>query len=323
MKWHIDFPINPIYPTANYGDRILLTGSCFAESIGARLIQSKFDVVINPSGILYNPASIVQSLLACFTGKKYTKDDLFRHHGLWHSWDHHEKFSHPDADTCLKAINSSMEKARAQLASTDWLIITLGTAGIYRLRANNRVVANCHKAPSSDFEFSLMKPEEVVSLFDNFMHRIFQKNKKVKIIFSVSPVRYARQGLVESNLSKAVLLYAIHHLIKKFDRLYYFPAYEIVTDELRDYRFYKEDMVHPNEQAVQYVWDKFVKYFMSTDTQKVMEEIHPIVQAAQHRPLHADSEEYQRFAQIQLEKINKLENKYLHFDFSEEKKSFK
>lgn len=323
MKWHIDFPVNPIYPPADYRNKMLLTGSCFTESIGARLDQFKFDVVTNPSGILYNPASILHSLLGCINGKKYAKDDLFQHHGLWHSWDHHGRFSHPDADVCLKAINSSMEEAGTRLASADWLIITLGTAGVYRLKADNRVVASCHKMPSSDFEFSLMKSEEVISLFDNFMHRLFHTNKKVKIVFSVSPVRYIRHGLVKSNLSKSILLQAVHHLVNKFDRLYYFPAYEIVTDELRDYRFYKEDMVHPNEQAIQYVWDKFVSYFMCTDAQKLMEEVHPIVQAAQHRPLHADSVEYHHFIQIQLEKIEKLENKYPFFDFSKEKKSFK
>lgn len=323
MKWHIDFPINPIKPAANYQDKLLLAGSCFAENIGARLQQYKFDVVNNPHGILYNPASIMQSMLACLDGKKYSKDDLFRHHGLWHSWEYHERFSHPDADTCLEMINMSMETAGKQLASADWLILTFGTAGIYRLKKDNRIVGNCHKMPSSDFEFNLMKPEEIISGFDNFMHQLFHINKIVKIIFSVSPVRYVRQGLVESNLSKAVLLYAVHHLVNKFDRLFYFPAYEIVTDELRDYRFYKEDMVHPNETAVQYVWDKFVKYFMSENTKKIMDEIYPVIQAVQHRPLHPDSEEYGQFTQMQLRKINTLEHRYPFLNFNKEKNVFK
>jgi hypothetical protein len=319
MKWHLDFPLAPIDLPADYRDKILLAGSCFAENIGAFLMKYKFDAVINPHGILYNPASIVRSLESCLENKQYSEKDLFFDHGWWHSWDHHERFSRAGAQACLDTINTSLKEASHQLEGADWLILTLGSAGIYRLKNGNRIAGNCHKRPASDFDFGLMTPAETITVLDNFIHRLFQQNSKVKIIFTVSPVRYTRYGLAENNLGKSILLYAVHQLVGKFDRLYYFPAYEIVIDELRDYRFYAEDMVHPNVQAVEYVWDKFAGYFLSAQAHKVMEEIHPVLQAAGHRPLHRDSEEYKKFLQTQREKITSLEAKYPFLNFKKEK----
>lgn len=322
MKWQIEFPLTPIDRPADYQDKIMLVGSCFAENIGMFLDLYKLKPLVNPHGILYNPASIAQTLQAYLEGKRYAQEDLFYDHGLWHSWEHHERFSGSDRTVSVNTMNGSAEQGGNFLSEADWLIVTLGTAGIYRLKSENRVVANCHKRPASDFDFVMMTPQEVMAALDSIIHRLFFRNTKLKIIFTVSPVRYLRYGLTENNLSKAVLLYAVHHLVNKYERLYYFPAYEIVVDELRDYRFYAEDLVHPSEQALRYVWDKFARYFLSRDAHKLMEEIHPVLQAARHRPLHVDSGEYKKFVHWQTEKIAALEMQYPFLDFEKEKNEF-
>jgi hypothetical protein len=323
MKWKIDFKIDSINSPANYQDKMLIAGSCFAENIGRFLIKYKFDALINPHGILHNPASLVATLDVCLMNQKYTESDLFFDHGLWHSWDHHESFSNVDKSRCLRNINSSVEKAHEQFNQADWLILTFGSAGIYRLIAEGRIVSNCHKRPASEFDYYLMPPEKVISILDDFIQRLFEQNRKIKIVFTVSPVRYVRYGLTESNLSKAVLLYAVHELVKKYERLYYFPSYEIVIDELRDYRFYGEDLAHPSPQASQYVWDRFAEYFMSAEAKSILETIKDIIQSAGHRPLHPASGEYKKFAEAQLKRVENIEKDYPFINFEPEKEKFK
>lgn len=319
MKWHLDFPLERLTAPADFQDKMILAGSCFAQNIGDYLTRYKLDALINPHGILYNPASIVQSLEACLEKRLYGEKDLHFHHGLWHCWDHHERFSRADPQECLDGMNAAVEKAHSRLLQADWLIITLGSAGIYRLKKGHRIAGNCHKYPAEDFDFSLMTPAEAMAALDGFIHRLFHQNPRIRLIFTVSPVRYIRYGLTENNLSKSVLLYAVHQLVNKFDRLHYFPAYEIVIDELRDYRFFAGDLVHPNEQAIGYVWDKFVKYFMSPGAEAVIREIHPVIQAAGHRPLHAGSPDHDKFIRAQLEKIARLEYRYPFLNFDPEK----
>lgn len=318
MKWNLDFKFDAVDYPAEYQDKILMAGSCFAENIGRNLVKYKMDTLINPHGIMYNPASVVQSLDDCLENRKYHEDDLFFDHGLWHSWNHHEHFSHPEGAVCVDSINDSIQKSHHQLLHANWLIITLGTAGVYRLKATGKTVGNCHKRPANDFDFFLMKPEEVIATLDKFIHRLFQVNKKVRIIFTVSPVRYIRHGLIESNLSKSTLLYSVHHLIHKFDRLYYFPAYEVLIDELRDYRFYAEDMVHPNSVATEYIFNRFIDFFLSDAAKRIFHEVYPVIQAAAHRPLHPETEEYKKFIQNQLKKIKELEKSYPFLSFGDE-----
>lgn len=322
MKWYTDFKFDPISHPAGYQDKILMTGSCFAEHIGNYLRNYKFNVQVNPHGILFNPVSIVRSLDVCLGNERYTKSDLFFDHGLWHSWDHHEYFSHPDADKCIEVMNISVEKGFEQLTSADWLIITLGSAGVYNLKSGSRVVGNCHKRPSGEFEFSFMKPDDIISVLDGFIHRLFIHNKKIKIIFTVSPVRYLSYGLIKNNISKSALLYAVHHLVNKFDRIFYFPSYEIVIDELRDYRFFEEDLVHPNHQAIQYVCDRFITYFLSEEAQQIYSKIRPVIRAVQHKALHPESESLKDFAKAQYEKIELLMKSYPFLNFEQEKQHF-
>ncbi|NIG54856.1 GSCFA domain-containing protein [Chitinophaga sp. Cy-1792] len=307
MQFHLSFPITPLEEAIQYSDKLLLMGSCFAEEIGGELQSHRFNTMINPHGILFNPLSITHALTSYLDGKVYTKNDLFLHNDLWHSWDHHSRFSDTSADVVLERINRHQQEAAAYLEQADWLVITLGSAHAHFLKENNKLVANNHKVPAGHFYKKLIGAEEIITALDNVMHRLFFRNKKVKLLFTVSPVRYIRDGVVENNLSKAVLLQAVHHLVNKFDRLYYFPAYELVIDDLRDYRFYKEDMVHPNGQAIAYVWDKVVENCIHPASQEILHTIADISRAAAHRPFNPATPQHQQFVKTYIGKINQLQ----------------
>ncbi len=318
MNFRLTFPVAPLGPSMQYSDKLLLSGSCFAEEIGHRLEQHKFDVLLNPNGILFNPLSIAHSMQQYLDNKHYSADDLFLHEDIWHSWDHHSRFSGTDRDAVLAQINASQAAASERLREADWLVITLGSAHAYYLKENNRLVGNCHKVPDAAFTKKLIPADEVISALDNMMHRLFFVNRKVNILFTVSPVRYARDGVVENNLSKAVLLQAVHHLVNKFDRLFYFPAYELVLDDLRDYRFYKEDMVHPNEQAVQYVWEHFLKACVQPASQDVAHQIAEVIRAMGHRPFNRESPGHRQFMAAMEKKVKQLQEKNPSLNFGDE-----
>ncbi|HVI45599.1 MAG TPA: GSCFA domain-containing protein [Chitinophaga sp.] len=306
MHFHLGFQAPPLEQTIRYSDKLLLMGSCFAEEIGGKLGEHYFDTVINPHGILFNPLSITHALTTYLEGKQYTTADLFQHNDTWNSWDHHSRFSALSPETALDTINTAQRNAAATLADADWLIITLGSANVYVLKENNRIVGNCHKVPSAAFYKRTLTTEEVVTALDNMMHRLFFHNRKINILFTVSPVRYIRDGLVENNLSKAILLQSVHHLVKKFDRLFYFPAYELVIDDLRDYRFYKDDLVHPNATAINYVWEQVVKACLSSGSRELLHTIAEINRAAQHRPFNPQSSEHQQFLRTHAQKVKQV-----------------
>lgn len=318
MNFRLTFPVAPIEPSLQYTDKLLLTGSCFAEEIGARLHQNKFNVNVNPNGILFNPLSIAQSMQSYLDEKEYTANDLFLHEDLWHSWDHHSRFSDASKETVLKNINDSQAAATKRLKEADWLVITLGSAYAYALKENNHIVANCHKVPEQAFYKRLLTANEIIAALDNMMHRLFFQNRKVNILFTVSPVRYVRDGVVENNLSKAILLQAVHHLVNKFNRLFYFPAYELVIDDLRDYRFYKEDLVHPNELAINYVWESFAANCISTESQKILQQVTEITRARHHRPFNPQTPQHQQFLQAYVKKTKALTAAHPFLEMGEE-----
>lgn len=310
MQFHLNFPITPLSPAIEYGQELLLMGSCFAEEIGERLNASQFATLINPNGILFNPLSITRAITGYLDGKLYTETDLFQHQGLWRSWEHHSRYADADINAALDRINASQTAAINAIEKIDWLVLTFGSAHVYSLKENNQVVGNCHKMPAAGFSKRLLTVEEIVTALDNVMHRLFFRNRKVNILFTVSPVRYVRDGVVENNLSKAILLQAVHHLVNKFNRLHYFPAYELVIDDLRDYRFYKEDLVHPNDQAIQYVWEHVVKYCISTASQELLGNIAELLKAAQHKPFNPDTTQHKQFRQRNAEKVKQLMEKH-------------
>jgi hypothetical protein len=305
----------------DYGTPFLMLGSCFVENSGARLQQLKFDVVLNPFGIVYHPAPAAHNLERIITGNPYTKDEVQYHHELWCNFDHHGRFSHPDASVCLERINAELSRAHDQLARAKWLFVTFGTAWAYRLKSNGRIVANCHKFPASDFERTQFDVNEICAIWKKTMDGLRKFNPAVKVVFTVSPIRHLRDGAHENQLSKATLLLAVDRLNREVANTGYFPAYEIVLDELRDYRFYNEDMTHPNDTTIHYIWQRFCESYMTEDTLQTMKAVEDIVKAAAHRPIHHTSG-YRKFAANYLEKISKLKQQYLRFDFTEETRQF-
>lgn len=304
-----------------FDDGVLLSGSCFTEHMADRMRRHKFRVLENPHGVLFNPVSIASSLVRAIDGEPYSTFDLFRANGLWNNWDFHGRFSDPDPDAALESMNASVARANAFLRDAGWLFLTLGSAWVYLL-SDGRIVANCHKAPDSLFTRRLLTPEEVNAALDNLLHRLFQVNPDMRVILTVSPVRHMRDGYVENNRSKAVLLQAVHHLAGKFEGIHYFPAYELVVDDLRDYRFYAEDMVHPNHQATTYVWERFAESAFSGQTREAMKEIAALSAAMAHRPLHPDSSLHAEFMRSCLERTGALSARFPGLDFSEEFRRF-
>ncbi len=307
MDFRLEFNPKPFPTKLNHSHKLFLAGSCFTEQIGGKLAAHKFRVIDNPNGILFNPVSIAKSFISYIEQKEYSAADLFFQNDLWGSWEHHTKFK----------INKSQASAHDFLKTADWLLLTLGSAFVYELE-NKEVVANCHKVPTDKFAKRLMPVEEVQAVLDTLIHRLKQFNPGLKIIFTISPVRHLRDGFVENNRSKATLINAVHQLTDKFQDLFYFPAYELIMDDLRDYRFFAEDMVHPNYAATNYVWEKFVAACIDEPSQALMKEINTINAAKAHKAFNPASAAHQRFLKANLEKVQKLQQQYNYIDFSAE-----
>jgi hypothetical protein len=324
MKFHLDFDIKKLSVPIDHHHRLLLIGSCFTENIGEKLKNYKFPVLQNPNGILFNPVSVAEALTDYIENTRFSQDDLFTFNEGWHSWKHHSRFSGITPEDALSKINSSTNEAHGYLKQADFLMITLGSSFVYTFteKAINAktgsVAANNHQAPSDWFYRRLMTTEEVLHSLDNLIHRLFLFNPRLQIIFTISPVRHVREGVVENNRSKAVLIQAVHHLVDKFDKLFYFPAYELVIDDLRDYRFYAEDLVHPNYHATQYVWEKFVNACMDDKTRKLMEEIHAINLAFQHKPFNPTSTQHKKFLRSFYERTKSLQDQHPYLNFERE-----
>jgi hypothetical protein len=314
----------------DYHDKILLIGSCFTEHIGNTLEELKFSVLQNPNGILFDPVSVCKSLISYIQNKKYTEADLFDLNEVWHSWQHHSRFSNTNLQEAVRIINESQARAHQFLKKADWVIITLGSSFSYRLinttetskappsEEFGETVANCHRAPAQWFNKHLLEISETISLLDNCYHQLMQFNSKLNIIFTVSPVRHIRNGVIDNNRSKARLIEAVHSMVNKFDQLHYFPAYELVIDVLRDYRFYDIDLVHPNYMATEFVLEKFAETCISEESRQLMQEIKKIIIARKHRAFQPETKAHQQFLLSYFEKTKTLQEQYPFLDLKEE-----
>ena len=311
---HIKSPLNRI----TYADSIVAIGSCFTEHIGRRLEELKFPILQNPNGILFDPLSVCKSLNAYMEGRQYQEADLFFLNELWQSWDHHSHFSAMNAKEVLNNINTSQLSAYEQLKKTNWLIISLGSSFSYQLVENGQSVANCHRAPGQWFNKHLLTTNETVEALTQTIERLKVFNPACNIIFTISPVRHIRDGVVENNRSKARLLEAVHTLVDLYNHAHYFPAYEIVIDVLRDYRFFDIDLVHPNYAATEYVFEKFVSSFIDEEATSIMEEVKKIMTSYKHKPFHPETKAHQLFLQSNIDKIKELGSKFPYLDFSQE-----
>jgi GSCFA family len=326
MDFMVTIDLKKLPQPIRYGDKILLTGSCFTEHIGNALEASKFSVLQNPNGILFDPASVCKSLQSYIENKQYSESDLFQLNEVWNSWQHHSRFSNINAKKAVTIINASQQKAHAFLKEAKWMIITLGSSFLYRLTGlspgpspdGEGGVANCHRAPAQWFNKHLLEIEETVFMLKNCYQHLMKFNPGLNIILTVSPVRHTRDGVVENNRSKARLIEAVHHMAGKFDNVYYFPAFELVIDVLRDYRFYDVDLAHPNYMATEYVLEKFTEACIDEPSQQLMQELRKITVARNHRAFQPETKVHQQFLTTHFEKVKALKEKYPFLDLSEE-----
>lgn len=310
MKLSTDVDITSLAQKMRYKDKILLMGSCFADNIGTKLAKHYYSVLVNPFGVLFNPESIC-ALLSRAIGNGvepewFTRDDLFLNNGLYYSWLLHGEFANSSAETVLLNANKSLAECRDFLNNSKWIIITLGTSWIYRLKENNLVVSNCHKMPTELFDRERMCTKDIGNSLGGIFEKMFAINKELSIILTVSPVRHQKDGLHQNQLSKAALLLAADELCRSFANVHYFPAYEIMMDQLRDYRFYDTDMCHPNQLAVDIIFEKFREYALSSDKeeQSMFERAEKIHALMEHRILNAGSTAAAAFEQKREQEFN-------------------
>lgn len=296
--------------SVDYHSRWMLIGSCFAENMGMKLMENRFAVDCNPCGIVYNPESVAQVLERLMDERVVTPDELIWHEGKWMSWGHHGSFSASEREVCLEKMNARIYRGAEQLRRADVLLITFGTSWVYRHLQSGCVVANCHRFPERDFERFRLSVPEIVGLYERLLGQLERINPGVRVLFTVSPIRHWKDGAHGNQLSKSVLLLAIDELVKRRKRVYYFPSYEIVLDELRDYRFYAEDMLHVSGQAVDYIWSRFRDTFLSADALQVMRQVEKINKGLNHRPSDPESETYIAFRRKLEGELEQLGNKY-------------
>lgn len=293
-----------------HNDTLFFIGSCFAENIAEKTKSLYFDTCINPHGILYNPKSIAIALNDYCINKKYTSEDLVYFNNFYHSLNHHGRYSHTQINECLRIINNDINYAHQFLKKCNYVLITLGSAFVYKHIETNKYVANCHKIPNKEFLKELLTIENIISDLNSAIIALNELNANVKIIFTISPVRYIRDGIIENNLSKARLIEAVHTICNSRNNCFYFPAYELIIDDLRDYRFYKDDLVHPTDFAVNYVWNKFTKVYFSNQCLNIIKQIEEINKMENHRPISCNYQNLNQFQQIISEKKNKLKAQY-------------
>lgn len=322
MQLTLQLDIPPLPKKINYQDKMLLIGSCFTEHIAERLAQYKFKVLQNPNGILFNPISVCKSLNSYVAEKLYTEDELFQYNELWNSWQHHTRFSDVSKELALQKINDEQQQAASFIRDTDYIIITLGSAFYYETKDKNIVAVNNHRVPSQWLEKKLMTSEAIVDWCTQSIETINTLNPKAKIIVTISPVRHLRDGVVENNRSKARLIQAVQELCEQFSQVYYFPAYELVIDILRDYRYYDIDFVHPNYLATQFVWEQFVKSCIAPEAMPIMDAVKDIVTAANHRTRFPQTEAHKKFMTDYAQKIEQLSTNYPFLNLDKERDYF-
>jgi len=307
----------------NYHSRSIFIGSCFTENIGNYLKDMRFQTICNPTGIIYNPYSINECIKYLLNKKQFNEDSLEYYNDVWFSFYHHGKFSNTDKNICLAQINSELKEASEFIKQTDFLFLTFGSAFIYTHKNSNEIVANCHKFPANTFSKSLMKPNIIAEEYEKTLNQLIKTNSKIKIIFTISPIRHWKDGAVENQLSKSILFVSINEILRNFSNCFYFPAYELMMDDLRDYRFYAEDMIHPNSMALEYIREIFSDIYIDKNVRNIMSEIHKFIQAKNHRPFNPNSASHKKFKETHLNHVLKLQIDFPFLDLKEFEEYFK
>jgi len=299
MKLQTQIPLTKQFNSfIDYQSNILLLGSCFSKNIGDKFQYFKFQTTVNPFGIIFNPVSLAKIVERSLKQDYYTEKDIFFHNDLWHCFEVHSELSNPNKETFLNSLNELLDSTNKKLNDSTHIIITLGTSWVYRFIENEHIVANCHKVPQKQFTKELLSVEDITKSLESIVSLIHTVNSKATIIFTVSPVRHIKDGFIENTRSKAHLITAIHSAIQKPSSVVgelYFPSFEIMVDELRDYRFYAEDMLHPNQTAINYIWEKFKQVWISTEAFKTMDAVDTIQKGILHKPFNTNSEAHKEF----------------------------
>ncbi|MFD1162929.1 MULTISPECIES: GSCFA domain-containing protein [Hwangdonia] len=299
----------------DYKSNVLLLGSCFVENIGNKLNYFKFQNLQNPFGILFQPLAIEKLITNAINEKEYSGNDIFFHNEQWYCFDAHSKLSNASKEDLLTDLNKRIKYTNQQINESTHIIITLGTAWVYRYVETDTIVANCHKVPQKKFLKELLSVDEISKSLQSIEELIRSVNKKASILFTVSPVRHLKDGFIENTQSKAHLITAIHQVVGPRNNLHYFPSFEIMMDELRDYRFYNEDMLHPNQTAINYIWEKFQSVWISNEASKTMEAVDGIQKGLQHKPFNPNSEAHLQFLQNLELKIKEIQSAHPKISF--------
>lgn len=307
MNFRTEIKIQPLDRSIAYGDGILFLGSCFADEEGGICKGLGFNAQVNPFGVLYNPFSIANAIHRLHNGRPFTPKEVIRTgEEFYCTFSHNTEFWSHSENELLKLVNDSLVQAHGHFTQSKWIILSLGTAWVYRYRETLEVVANCHKMPSQLFDrFCLSLPSTVTVLTD-----VVKNHPDKQFVFTVSPLRHLKDSLHGNQLSKSTLLLAVDQVCERFDNAHYFPAYEILLDELRDYRFYKEDMVHPTDQAVRYIWEKFADFAINPAEKPAMQAAAELKQMLHHKPLFPDSDAYRKFEQQRNQKTRDIKQKF-------------
>ncbi len=300
-----------------YHSHMLFMGSCFATNIGNYFSEMNFNALVNPFGVLYNPFSIAKSLERLSDATTYSENDLVHHNSTWQSFDHHGSFNHSNKENCLNHINKTLEEGARFLKKTNVLFITFGTSWIYELKDSQQVVSNCHKWPASYFNRSLSNVKDIVDKYSIVFKRLQSDNPDLKIILTVSPVRHWKDGAHGNQLSKAILLLAIEELCANFNNVSYFPAYELLLDDLRDYRYFDNDMLHPSPMAVEYIREKFILSWLDNHAHIFNKKIGKLITAAKHRPFDPTSIPHQEFLKKNITILQQIKNEYPKVNLSQ------
>jgi lysophospholipase L1-like esterase len=310
MEFRTNIKLQKEYNQIDYNSKLVLIGSCFSENISKKLKYFKFQTFSNPFGILFNPITIEKLITNAINLEKYSEKSIFQLNERWHCFDAHSDISASTQNNLLHNLNSAIESTHQQLKNASHIIITLGTAWIYRLIETDTIVGNCHKIPQKKFLKELLSIDEITATLENLCTLIKDINPTATIIFTVSPVRHLKDGFIENAQSKAHLIAAIHQVSDKRNRLYYFPSFEIMMDDLRDYRFYASDMLHPNETAINYIWEQFQQVWIDEKSTLIQKEVDTIQKGLAHRPFNPNSEQHTQFLSDLQKKITLLKNNF-------------
>ncbi len=314
LQTHIPFSKN-ISNLIDYNSKIILLGSCFSDNIGQKLSYHKFESILNPFGILFHPKAIESVIKNALCKKKYTEKDVFFLNERWQSFEAHSKLSSSSKEKVIEQLNKASVSINKAVKNSTHFIITLGTSWVYRSNESGEIVANCHKVSQKKFKKELLSVAEINKSLSLIISLIKEINPSISFIFTISPVRHLKDGVIENQQSKSHLISALHQIIPIHKNSFYFPSYEVMMDELRDYRFYKEDMIHPNQIAINYIWEKFYENWLSDEALELKKEVIKIQRGLEHKPFNPNSEGHQQFLSSLQEKIETLKKKYSHISF--------